>query len=45
MIVPHLTSMLANFNGKILKRPGKSVDLMTNEGAKVVQETIEFLKK
>jgi uncharacterized protein YkwD len=36
--------MLKNFNGNILKRPGK-IDLRTQEGSAVVQETLEFIKK
>jgi hypothetical protein len=44
MLLPHLETMLSNFNGEILKRPGK-VDLLTKEGTAVVHETIEYLKK
>ena len=45
MLVSNFTSMLSNFEGKVLKRPGHSVNLMTNEGATAVQEAIDFLKK
>jgi hypothetical protein len=34
-IIPHLESMIANFDGMILKREGK-VNLRTNEGAPAV---------
>ena len=34
-IVSHLQEMLANFDGMVLKRPGK-INLRTNEGAAAV---------
>lgn len=44
LLIPHLTEMLTRFNGKILSRPG-DIDLRTNEGSAVVEETIAYLKK
>ena len=43
MLLPHLTEKLKNFDGKILKRPG-GINLMTQEGAKAVEEAINYLK-
>lgn len=41
-IVPHLTEMKKHFKGKIFHREGK-IDMMTNEGVVVINETIEYL--
>jgi uncharacterized protein YkwD len=43
-VIPELQQRAAAYQGTLLKRPG-AVDLMTQEGAAVVMETIEFLKK
>ncbi len=42
-IVPKLEEMLLKFDGLVLKREGEC-NLRTNEGAKAVQDAIDFLK-
>ena len=44
MLIPSFKTMLSNFSGKLLKRPGKN-HLSTQEGDKAVKEAIAFLKK
>lgn len=44
MLVPDLEAMLEQFDGMLLKRPGK-VTLRTKEGKEAVQEAIKFLNE
>ena len=41
--IPILEQRLTKFDGLLYKEPGQ-IDLLTNEGAEVVKELIEFLK-
>ena len=43
MLIPDLEEMINQFDGMLLKRPGK-VTLRTKEGVDAVNEAIEFLK-
>lgn len=43
-IVSYLERMLANLDGEVLKREGKT-NIRTNEGAKAVAEAIEYLQR
>ena len=43
VLIEPLNEMLGQFDGMLLKRPGK-VTLRTKEGADAVNEAIEFLK-
>ena len=43
VLIDALKEMLGQFDGMLLKRPGK-VTLRTKEGADAVNEAIEFLK-
>jgi len=43
-LVEPLKEMLGQFDGMLLKRPGK-VTLRTKEGADAVKEAIEFLEQ
>jgi hypothetical protein len=36
--------LLTKFDGKVIKRPGKEYNLMTNEGPAAVEELIKFLR-
>jgi len=42
--IPDLEVMLPRFNGKMYTRPNDPVLLSTNEGARAIQELIDFLK-
>jgi len=44
MLIPDLEEMIKQFDGQLLKRPGK-VTLRTKEGVSAVNEAIEFLRK
>ena len=44
MLIEDLQAMIEQFDGMLLKRPGK-VTLRTKEGAPAVQEAIAFLQE
>ncbi len=41
----HLEALLPHFDGTVLRRPGSSVGLQTNEGASAVREAIRALRQ